>query len=342
VFDKVRRSQRTEILNGAEVRPHLLGPLARTGLRSLLVVPLHWKRRTLGLLLLMDKVHSSEPEFDSEDSHLADSIASWFAALLHSRRLADYRIAMRKETKIAKQLHSLLMPRQVPDMAGIEIGRVIRSGSHSRIGGDFLHWHKTGDGSRLRVMILDVCGHGIASALMTVLARAIIKSEERSLAGPGEILKRMNDELYPEFSQAELFLTGHLLDVEASSGRFRYANAAHPPPLLVSANALPGSYQRLEAYGMPVGIQLNGTFNEKKGRLRPGDVLLVYTDGVTEARSVQKDEFGEERLAQVVHEMRSETAQQIATAIEARVKTYRNPDPDAPEDDRALVVIKKV
>jgi serine phosphatase RsbU (regulator of sigma subunit) len=350
VFDKVQRDKEKKscILNESRLIPtHLLGPLAEEkALRSLMVVPLHWKRRTLGLLVLMDR-ERSEPGFTSEDSHLAESIATPFAAILHNRRLADYRMEIRKEMQIARRLHKCLMQTELPEIPGLQIGTVMQRGGKSEIGGDYFDWHQTTDGSRLRATIIDVSGHGIASSLMMVLARAIIKSEARTLSSPREILRRMNEDLYPQFSRSELFLTGFLLEIEnlgphdATKAHLRYANAGHPPPLLLRGNEPLERSETLATDGLPVGILPSYTFEEKEKILAPGDVLVLYTDGVTEARSVKKRLFGEKRLGKTAYEARAGTAEQIARAIDDTVSRYRDPDPEAHKDDHAIVVIKK-
>ncbi|MFO0985615.1 MAG: PP2C family protein-serine/threonine phosphatase [Planctomycetota bacterium] len=184
-------------------------------------------------------------------------------------------------------------------------------------------------------------GHDIASTLMMVLARAIIKSEARSQSSPREILRRMNEDLYPEFSKSELFLTGFLLDIDGKSGRLRYANAGHPPPILLRRGEPRERHEGLAAEGLPVGILPAYTFEEKEKVLGPGDVLVLYTDGITEARSVKKKLFGEKRLASTASQALEGSAQEIAKAIDAAVRRYRDPDPEADQDDHAVVVIKK-
>jgi sigma-B regulation protein RsbU (phosphoserine phosphatase) len=139
-------------------------------------------------------------------------------------------------------------------------------------------------------------------------------------------------------ARSDLFVTMFYGLLHPRSGSFTYANAGHNPPLWLNARA--GSVQRLLQHGMAVGVIQDLPLSEHAIHIEPGDVVVLYTDGVTEALNVEGEEYGVERLEQVLHTHAARTAPEIVAAIETAVDEFVGNEP--PFDDFTLVVLKRV
>jgi sigma-B regulation protein RsbU (phosphoserine phosphatase) len=154
---------------------------------------------------------------------------------------------------------------------------------------------------------------------------------------PSDALRRTNALIMSD-ARSDLFVTVFYGLLHPRSGSFTYANAGHNPPLWLNVRS--GALQRLHLHGMALGVIPDVTLSEHAIQLEPGDVLALYTDGVTEAFNVGGEEFGVERLEQVMQATAERSAEEIVAAIEAAVDEFVGNEP--PFDDFTLVVLKRV
>jgi len=164
----------------------------------------------------------------------------------------------------------------------------------------------------------DVSGKGIAAGIFMAVTRTLIRATAVPGRSPLEIMNRVNAQLAKE-NQASLFVTMILGIVDTATGRMVYGQGGHNPPILVPAQGKP-IYE--PAGGMPLGVFEDAKFGERELQLKPGETLLVYTDGVTEAMNQAKDLFGEDRLEKAVTGVASLSSEKIAERVIEQVEGF--------------------
>jgi phosphoserine phosphatase RsbU/P len=206
------------------------------------------------------------------------------------------------------------------------------------VGGDFYDflYHARGEG-RLEFVIGDVTGKGIPAALMMAHSRAVLRSEAHHAGGPADVLMRAN-RILTEDRLASLFLSGLYARVDLDSGVVTYANAGHDRPLLIRRDG--AKHVELDAPGVILGAFRSIELADCMVQLQPGDTLVFYTDGVTEARDGDGRLFGDERLAEAARSGAVEgDAQGVSRAILDAVADFAGDA--AQSDDLTLVVVQR-
>jgi serine phosphatase RsbU (regulator of sigma subunit) len=320
---EARSSQVLDDVQGFRSR-HPGDPVAANATRSLLVAPLTAHERTVGAIALFDR--AARPRFDSRDKKLVDAVAAHAGAMLVGLRMAE----LSKELEIGRRIQQSLLPVTLPSVAGLEL-----AGSccmARAMGGDFFDAVATPAGP-LRAVIADVSGHDLGAALFMAAARAQFHAELLGRRPPGAVATRMNSLLHADLSRAGLFVTYFLVSIDPRRGLLQWAAGGHNPPLLLRRGRLGAVL--LDATGPPAGVDAEARLEERRRRLRPGDLLLLYTDGISEARSPQGAMFGEERIAAVLLRHRDLPAADIVARLEEEVSAFRGGA--APTDDGAAL-----
>jgi sigma-B regulation protein RsbU (phosphoserine phosphatase) len=265
------------------------------------------------------------------------AIASLTSAFIRNSRLAaEVRRAeaRKREDEIARQIHQGLLPRAEPAQAGLAV-----QGGHcaaDNVGGDYYGYLTMPDGG-LGLAMADVSGHGVGAALYMAAAKGALQAEARREMSPAAVLRRTNDVLAEDFSHSDVFATAVLFRFLPGGSRFVFSNAGHNPPLLARSG---GGVEPLEMGGTALGVFAGMKYDELERAFNPGDVLVVYTDGLVEARDPSRRFFGLDRLIETVHRERSGDVGQIrASILEAMVDHCRGVPP---VDDVTLVVVKRV
>ncbi len=238
-----------------------------------------------------------------------------------------------RDMEIARQIQQSLLPSAPPRVAGIAIAGHCKPATH--VGGDyydfFLH-----DDSSIDLVIADVSGHSVGSALIMAEARSVLRTRAQSGTSAGEILTALNGLLYDDLTNAELFITLFYLKFDTASRTLSYANAGHNPPILSRCGAL--SCATLDADGLILGVKRSVLFEEKSVGLQEGDLLLLYTDGITEAQNPEGEFFGSERLCTILAANRSRPVEEITAAILGEVEEFCRSA--TLNDDITMVVMK--
>jgi serine phosphatase RsbU (regulator of sigma subunit) len=313
-----------------EVQPfraaHPQDALAANATRSLLVAPLIAHDRAIGAIVLYDRAERSR--FDSRDKKLVDAVASHAGAMLLGLRTAE----LAKEFELGRRIQQSLLPSALPRVAGLEIAG--RCDMARAMGGDFYDAVAT-PGGGVRVLIADVSGHDLAAALLMAGARAQFRAELLGRRRPAALARRMNDLLHPDLARAGLFLTYFVASIDPRAGTLHWAAGGHNPPLLLKRGM--SRPVELAATGLPAGVVPAARLRERGRRLGPGDLLLLYTDGLSETTSPDGAHFGEERLGAALVRHRERPATEILDRLEEEIAEFRG-GAAATDDGTALLI----
>ena len=310
-----------------------------------IAVPLRTKREVLGILLLGPL--NGGTAYGAEDKQLLRTSADLFALMLENARLTDRVVEeekLRRDLALAVEVQKRLLPVAPPEARFAALAAV--SVPARSVGGDYYDFLEIGD-LRLGIALADVSGKGVAAALIMSVVHASLRiiSSEGEVPLP-ELAARMNDFLH-RCTQASSYATFFYAQIDERSGEFRYVNAGHNPPFLVRAidatspDALlaAAEIQQLPAGGTVIGLFPGMEYEEATLNLRPGDVLLMCTDGVTEAMSVEGEEFGDPRLQALMRELAPLPVQEISSRL---VDALREWTAGAPQHDDLTFVLLKV
>jgi len=203
------------------------------------------------------------------------------------------------------------------------------------VGGDYYDFLLQADGG-LGLVIADVSGHNVGAALLMAETRTLIRARYGQIGTPRDTLAELNRFFYEDLSRAELFVTMFILEFHPESRRAFYASAGHSPALVWRKSA--GECQRLDAEGLILGVRREFPYELEYIDLLPGDVLLLYTDGVTEAANSANELFGEERLAELLRDSHLLEPQELIERIFQQVRLFTGSH--SFNDDVSLVVMQ--
>ena len=301
----------------------LLVPFLERGATAV-VVPIATPTELLGTLTLL----SLDPQrpITAEASELALTVAGQAALAIDNARLYQ------GQKEFADTMQRSLLPRAHPELPGIELGEVYESSARVDVGGDVYDFLALDDG-RLAVVLGDVTGHGIEAAADMAMAKFVFRSLAREHPEPGDFLAAANDVVYDEIGLGK-FITMAYLTVDGASGRVACASAGHPAPRLVAAA---GEVHGLEARGVALGISEAQEYEEVHATLEAGASLVVYTDGVIEARR-SGELYGTERLDALLAERRGLPPAELARAVLDDCRAWGGGNLG---DDCAVVVIRR-
>ena len=237
-----------------------------------------------------------------------------------------------KELEIAKGIQQSFLPDSVPKIAGVEIAA--KNIPALEVGGDFYDFIPLGK-DRWGLVIADVSGKGVPAALFMALSRTLIRASTLANADPAVAIGHANT-LICDDSKTSMFVTLFYAILDAGAMTLNYVNAGHNPPLLLKGAS--SDVVLLKAKGIALGVTEDVNLQSVRVDLRPGDVLVLYTDGVTEAINDREEEFGEERLLAVITENRVLPAEVILEKILAAITAFAGDRPQ--HDDITCMVLR--
>jgi sigma-B regulation protein RsbU (phosphoserine phosphatase) len=237
----------------------------------------------------------------------------------------------RKEAELnfAHEVQQALFPRRLPSGAGLEFSTVCIPASG--ISGDYYDVLQLPDG-RLIFAIADISGKGISAAILMANLQALLRTLAVASPSPAEVCRKLNNHLY-QVTDAAKFATVFYAEWHPAERRLHYVNAGHNPPILLGSH----NGQRLDQGGVPLGLFPDYEFKMGELVLQPMDMLVLYSDGITEAATKDGEEFGEARLEAVISDNRHAPVAEIRERVLQAVRNWSGKDP---EDDMTLVIVR--
>jgi sigma-B regulation protein RsbU (phosphoserine phosphatase) len=307
------------------------------GFRGHTVVPLIADGRSVGVLM----VDTRQPRrLTEEDVRFLCLMANQAAMAIEKARLHQEEIKrqrLEEEMAVGRQIQLSLLPEACPVVPGWELAALYQP-AHL-VGGDFYDFFELSNSPNwFGLVIADVADKGVPAALLMALSRSIIRAKAMTAdLGPADVLKQANA-LIMKDSRSRLFLTAFYAMLDTQTGRLCYSIAGHNRPLWLRAES--AVCEELAGQGIVLGIFEDIELEEREVKLAPGDLVVFYTDGVTEAMDADQFLFGEDRLRAVVTADPQTTAQQLLQAIVDAVHAFTGNAPQS--DDLTLFVIKRL
>ncbi|HEU5213624.1 MAG TPA: GAF domain-containing SpoIIE family protein phosphatase [Gaiellaceae bacterium] len=300
----------------------LLAPFLERG-GTAVVVPVASGGELIAALTVISL--DSERALDEGSLGAAASLAAHAALAVDNARLYQ------QQKHFLESMQQALLPQSLPDVEGLDVARAYESSARLEVGGDVFDFLVLDDG-RLAVVLGDVTGHGVDAAADMAMAKFVFRSLAREHPEPGDFLAAANDVVGGEIALGK-FITMVVVTLDGATGRLLCAAAGHPPPRLVRSEGV----QPLEARGVALGIATGERYDEVAATLAPGDAVVLYTDGVIEARRGQ-ELYGVERLDAVLAAHAGAPAAEVAAAVLEGCRAFAGGEL---QDDCAVVVLRR-
>jgi sigma-B regulation protein RsbU (phosphoserine phosphatase) len=280
----------------------------------------------------------SEEPYSASDKRLLASVASQAGIAMRSFTLAEKMAATmeaerrsEQEMQIARQVQSRLLPQQAPSLTTLDCaGKCIQTRA---VGGDYYDFLDLGSG-RLGLVLADISGKGMSAALLMANLQANLRGQYALALEDVPHLLRSVNRLFYKNTETSHYATMFFAVYDDETRRLRYVNCGHNPPFLARAN---GKVERLEATATVLGLFEEWDCSVAELELAAGDVLVIYTDGISEASPNEEDEFGEERLIETARSVQERSAGEVLEAILSEVQEFSQGEQ---ADDMTLIVAR--
>ena len=335
VMDEVVIRGKSVLTSDAQHDPRFAsGTVVLQGVRSVLAVPLGVSEKVFGIIYADSPI--AEGRFTEDHLKVLTTLASVAAIRVENARLVESRFQqerLERELQLAMEIQQRFQPTAPPIVPGYELQGI--SFPCYEIGGDYYDFIRREDG-RLVIALGDVSGKGTAAALLMSSLHAAIHAQTGSHDTLVKTISAVNRYLADNIP-SNRFVTLFYAELDPESGALSFLNAGHNPPLIVHAA---GTVEQLASGGLPLGIKADADYREGRTHLQMGDVLVIYSDGVTEAASPSGEEFGPTRLYEVVSRNVDASAAGIRDRIESAVTKFSQGTQAA--DDITLVIVKRL
>src|SRR5690348_275596 len=334
VLDEVVMRGKSVLTSDAQHDPRFAsGTMVLQGVRSVLAVPLGVAEKVFGIIYADSPI--AEGRFTEDHLKVLTTLASVAAIRVENTRLVEARLErerLERELALASEIQQRFQPTAPPHVNGYELQGI--SFPCYEIGGDYYDFIEREDG-RLVIALGDVSGKGTAAALLMSSLHAAIHAQSASHNSLVATISAVNRYLADNIP-ANRFVTLFYAELDPESGSLSFLNAGHNPPLIVHSA---GTVEQLASGGLPLGIKRDAEYREGRTQLQRGDVLVIYSDGVTEAVSPTSEEFGSTRLYEVVSRNIEASAAGIRDRIESSLTKFAQGTSAA--DDITLVIVKR-
>jgi sigma-B regulation protein RsbU (phosphoserine phosphatase) len=301
------------------------------------LVPLRTGEETIGILLLGARPGGAAYSADELEytQGLADQAAVALENAWHFRETVEKK-KIEKELELAADIQRRLLPATLPAVAGYDVAANTRPARH--VGGDYYDAIQRTDAEgagRIVYCVADVSGKGIAASLLMSNFQASLRALLSSGIPLVEVVTRMNNLMHAS-TAANKYVTAIFMDVDPESGHARVVNAGHNDGVILRAD---GTAERLKAGGLAVGLMAGRTYAETEWQLGPGDLVALYSDGVTEANDPEENEYSIERLIELLREKRAVRADEVVRATYESVDAFAATAPQY--DDITMMVVRR-
>jgi sigma-B regulation protein RsbU (phosphoserine phosphatase) len=312
-----------------------------------MAAPLRTRAGIIGVLLLGPP--ADRQEYSAAEKRALRNCADQFALMMENARLTGRVLdqeKLRRDLELAAEVQKRLLPERAPLLGGSTAMVGVSLPARS-IGGDYYDFLDVGE-QRIGIALADIAGKGIAAALIM----AVVQASLRVIAADGSIslpvlAAKMNAFLHRS-TGSNSYATFFYAQIDEKGRQLRYVNAGHNPPYLLrrmdarstdSADVLPAEIEELSTGGTVLGLFPQASYDEATVDLRPGDVVVVFTDGVTEALNSKEEEFGEDRLKQLLRQVVHLPVNEISSRISQEMKNWIQ---DAEQYDDLTFLVMKV
>ena len=302
-------------------------------IKSLLSVPMTLKGKMIGLITVFNK--RSNMEFTLEEQRLLSIIAAQSAHLIENARLYEEEqtlIRLREEMRLANDIQVKLLPKENPKLEGYQIAG--KSVSAKDVGGDYYDFIPIKDGM-MAFCLGDISGKGIPAALLMANLQASLRGQTVMDIRCKDCVTFTNNLLFNS-TDINKYATLFYGILDFSQNKITFCNAGHNEPILIDET---GNVLRLKEGGMIVGIFPDAPYEEKTIDFASGSVLIIFSDGITEAMNINEEEFGEERLIELIKKNKNLSAEELINFIMKVVNNHASGTEQM--DDMTLVVIKR-
>jgi phosphoserine phosphatase RsbU/P len=301
--------------------------------RTFMAAPLQTKERIIGLIYVDSP--SLTREFKKDDLNLLTVMANTAAIRIEHARLAEIEHQerlMARELEQAADIQRRFLPATAPAVQGVDLAG--HNAPCRTVGGDYFDFFPYANG-RVAMVLGDVSGKGMPASLLMMSLQARVQVLIEEPEDLGVVMSRLN-RLTATNCPSNRFITFFMCLLDGSTGELVYSNAGHNPPLLLRAN---GDSEWLEEGGCVLGILPMAKYEAARRQMDLGDVLVVFSDGVTDAMNPEGDEFGEARLAAVVQEHRMQSSGEMVQAVNRAIAEWASGSPLP--DDLTLLVARR-
>jgi phosphoserine phosphatase RsbU/P len=305
---------------------------------SVMVAPLLYGKQNMGVLALGNGPMGAP--FTQSDFVVFKSISEQSAFALYNAIIyseANEKKRLDHDLEIARDIQRILLPAEAPAINGFEVSGI--NVPARQVSGDYFDYIKIDD-ERLGVAIADVSGKGVPASLIMAICRSVLRSQATQNPSPADVLKKVNRQLYPDIKE-DMFISMAYLILDHAHNGVTLARAGHDAPLLYKRQTQ--TVAPLKPPGLVLGIDSGSVFdrmtNDFNVPLERGDVLVLYTDGVTEALDAEGYEFGIERTIQSVRASAGDGASAIVARVIEDVRNFAGSQPQ--NDDITLIAIRK-
>jgi len=336
IIEEVMRNQKAVLTLDAQTDDRFgsAHSIQMQGIRSIICVPLWNEKDVIGLIYIDNLI--AKRTFTQSDLRLIALIANMAAVKIENALLLEEQLEKRRmeeQLAVASQIQRRLLPQNNPQIENYEIYGI----NHScyEIGGDYYDFIRMENG-RLAVVIADVSGKGIGAALLMAAFQASLRTLVHAEASPASLMLNLNRVML-ENSPPNKYITVFYGELDPKERTFEYVNAGHNPAIFLRKD----TSEFLSACGPVVGIVASATYESKKIQFEPGDLLFLYTDGITECQNPQEEEFGEEGMLNFLQKnQRSYGVEDLSQLLESQLREFTKGAP--PLDDSTLIFLRHV
>lgn len=334
LFAELIYAEQAVILNDLSLAPDDPSRPWLEGMKSICVLPLFDQGKALNMVILARDDNGFSQEFIPEQLWFSNLFGRATSQLVLKQELQKAYDQADRELKVVADIQRSLLPVELPRVRGLDIAAHYQTARNA--GGDYYDFFEL-SGEKLGILIADVSGHGTPAAVVMAVTHSIAHTHESEPDPPSKLLNFINHHLCRRYTQGNgTFVTAFYGVYDPHTRQLRFANAGHHPPRLKRRKGGPSGIVE-GTVNLPLGIDSDECYRDEIQTLYPGDILVLYTDGIVEARSPQGELFGIERLDQLISESEL-SSQSLIDRVVSQVQQFSEGRPVG--DDRTMVVIQ--